>query len=44
MSNVNSAMIAMRAVEGVDDTGTVKFEKRNAVIKVDLPHILLMYG
>ena len=37
----------MRAVDDVDGTGTVNFDKLpflNAVIKVNLPHILLMYG
>ena len=37
----------MRAVDDVDGTGTVNFDRLpflNAVIKVNLPHILLMYG
>jgi cytochrome P450 len=35
------------AADDVDDTGTINFDKLpflNAVIKVNLPHILLMYG
>lgn len=38
---------SVRAAADVDDTGTVNFDKLpflNAVIKVNLPHVLLMYG